>query len=357
MAANADAMVREAIKAFRAGKKAEARALLEKATDVDQYNEQAWMWLSAVVDSVEDQRTCLENVLQINPNNQNARQGLRILESKTSTSPLPGAAPAKPAPAREPDPVVDTGTWEIPPTETSSSSALYNPANQVSSSELDQWMANLPIGKTNPMVDEDYDSSPVSSPIDDMFSGDFTDDEEDDEDDPGSRLDTMFGSGSRSSMPVTAGPFSVPDDEMDDLDMEDDFMDDLDLDRDEPPAPPPASKPAPMPAARMSPGREEAAQPAQKGKKGAAAPKQAKQSKPPKQSQAAGGSFYTGKEMESSGDMDPDIYFREIPLEVKATTLPGMGQGVPLSTMMVLAVLVLLNIGAAVALVLQLQGS
>ena len=96
MTANVDAMVREAIRAYKAGQKAEAHALLLKATELDQMHEQAWMWLSAVVDTPEDQRICLENVIYINPDNENARRGLALLNKQpggstsTSTAPFAG---------------------------------------------------------------------------------------------------------------------------------------------------------------------------------------------------------------------------------------------------------------------------
>jgi hypothetical protein len=62
--------------AAKAGRKAEARRLLETVLDADQRNEQAWLWMSGVVDSDEERIVCLENVLTINPNNQAARKGL-----------------------------------------------------------------------------------------------------------------------------------------------------------------------------------------------------------------------------------------------------------------------------------------
>ncbi len=79
---NVNAMVKEAIRVLKAGNKAEARKLLERATELDSYNEQGWLWLSGVVDSDEDQRTCLNNVLFINPNNSHAKQGLGMLDAK-----------------------------------------------------------------------------------------------------------------------------------------------------------------------------------------------------------------------------------------------------------------------------------
>lgn len=83
MSANVEAMVKEGIRAFKANKKEEARALWEKATELDQYNEQAWLWLSAVVETDDDKRTCLENVLFINPNNANAKKGLEMIDAET----------------------------------------------------------------------------------------------------------------------------------------------------------------------------------------------------------------------------------------------------------------------------------
>ena len=79
MSANVEAMVREGINAVKAGNKEEGRALLRKAVELDPYNEEGWLWLSGVVESPEDQRTCLENVLSINPNNDRARQGVAYL--------------------------------------------------------------------------------------------------------------------------------------------------------------------------------------------------------------------------------------------------------------------------------------
>ncbi|TVR21901.1 MAG: hypothetical protein EA396_07120 [Anaerolineaceae bacterium] len=82
MPANVDAMVKEAIRAYRSGRTEEARTLLLKATEIDESHEQAWMWLSAVVDSVDDQIVCLENVLLLNPDNQNAKRGLDRLRAQ-----------------------------------------------------------------------------------------------------------------------------------------------------------------------------------------------------------------------------------------------------------------------------------
>jgi hypothetical protein len=71
----------QAISAAKAGRKEEARRLLEAVLDADDRNEQAWLWMSGVVDSDEERVICLENVLTINPNNELARKGLAALRA------------------------------------------------------------------------------------------------------------------------------------------------------------------------------------------------------------------------------------------------------------------------------------
>jgi hypothetical protein len=94
--------------AVKAGRKAEARHLLEMVLDADERNEQAWLWMSGVVDSDDERIVCLENVLTINPNNQAARQGLAAFGVTSEIDQLPRTAisegpstepPVAPAPA------------------------------------------------------------------------------------------------------------------------------------------------------------------------------------------------------------------------------------------------------------------
>jgi hypothetical protein len=105
MSSNIDALIREGVAALRAGLKEDAFNLLTRATELDERNEDAWLWLSAVVDSPEDQQICLENVLAINPENIRAQKGLETIQKKLEgqgrasyAAPLPqqgtGGAPA-----------------------------------------------------------------------------------------------------------------------------------------------------------------------------------------------------------------------------------------------------------------------
>jgi hypothetical protein len=79
MASNVAGLIREGISAFKAGRRQEALKLLSRATELDERNEEAWLWLSAVVDTLENQQICLENVLAVNPNNTRALQGLEAI--------------------------------------------------------------------------------------------------------------------------------------------------------------------------------------------------------------------------------------------------------------------------------------
>jgi hypothetical protein len=351
MAANADAMVREAMQAYRSGKKAEARALLEKATEIDQYNEQAWMWLSAVVDSPEDQRTCLENVLYINPNNENAKRGLQMLEAKLGSSTAPMTANA--------DDDDDEADWaSTPPTATSSASAMYNPANDISSTQLDDWVAGLQLRKQEePEIEEEEISDDSFSSL---FSDAFEDDDSEDDDAAFSRLDDMFSGGTSSPTPSkpkapsgSTGPFSGSDFGFDDFEEEEaDFLTSLDL-PEVPPAPAKSKSPV------MSPGREDppAAKPASASRKPEAKSKPPKPA--PKPAPKASSSFYTGKETALDVELDPGEYFKEIPADIRPTRLPGTGRSGGGSSRLMLVgvvVLVLLNLGAGALLVMNLAG-
>ena len=64
------------IAAARRGEKAVARQMLEDVLRQDGNNELAWIWLASVVPTKRERRICLERVLQINPNNERAREAL-----------------------------------------------------------------------------------------------------------------------------------------------------------------------------------------------------------------------------------------------------------------------------------------
>ncbi len=75
-------LLRRGIEAAREGKKSEARALFEQVVELDENNEKGWFWLASVVESDEERRICLGNVLHINPNNERAKRALDALQAK-----------------------------------------------------------------------------------------------------------------------------------------------------------------------------------------------------------------------------------------------------------------------------------
>jgi hypothetical protein len=96
--------LRQGIAAAQAGDAERASELLMRVVDVDEYNEQAWLWLSSIVGSDADREICLENVLAINPDNKLAKSGLVHIRTKKAQPP----APREPEPA-PPPPLPDPG--------------------------------------------------------------------------------------------------------------------------------------------------------------------------------------------------------------------------------------------------------
>jgi hypothetical protein len=72
----AQQLLKAGIKALKSGDRPNARKLLMQVIKLDERNEQAWLWLSGAVTTNKERRTCLQNALSINPDNQLARKGL-----------------------------------------------------------------------------------------------------------------------------------------------------------------------------------------------------------------------------------------------------------------------------------------
>jgi len=106
-----DNKLQDAITLIGAGDKPKALTILTEILKDDPRNETAWLWLSTLTTG-DKQRRCLEKVLQINPNNEQARQELIKLSKsqmpqtqalvqptptvQPATPPIMGAAPSSP---------------------------------------------------------------------------------------------------------------------------------------------------------------------------------------------------------------------------------------------------------------------
>jgi hypothetical protein len=77
-----NALLQEGIAAARAGQRERACDLLMQVIEQDEENVAAWLWLSGVVDSLEDREVCLENVLTLDPDNEHARRGLAWVQQQ-----------------------------------------------------------------------------------------------------------------------------------------------------------------------------------------------------------------------------------------------------------------------------------
>lgn len=94
-------MVRRGIQAIQNKNHQEARRILQRVVELDELNEQGWLWLSGVVDDPDKVR-CLEKVLTINPENRRAQAGLEYLRRKLSESVTSPTAPPDESAAQPP---------------------------------------------------------------------------------------------------------------------------------------------------------------------------------------------------------------------------------------------------------------
>ena len=68
--------LQKAISSIKSGDKDTARKFLIHILRANSNNEQAWLWMTKVVDTDEKRIECLEKVLDINPNNEIAKRGI-----------------------------------------------------------------------------------------------------------------------------------------------------------------------------------------------------------------------------------------------------------------------------------------
>jgi tetratricopeptide (TPR) repeat protein len=148
--------LREGIAAAKAGQRERARDLLMRIVDQDERNVAAWLWLSGVVDSLEDKEIALENVLAVEPDNAPARKGLTWVRQQMQ--------------ARAPSPIEPVSPFTVPletlPGDSLSGEAPESPVVQ---------RTHTPVSPAAELLREDFagrepplmapQPSPVSSPI------------------------------------------------------------------------------------------------------------------------------------------------------------------------------------------------
>ena len=75
-------LLERAITHINAGELDQGRALLEKILEQDPRNDRAWVWLSGCVEEPMQRRICLQQALSVNPDNQAALDGMRVLDGE-----------------------------------------------------------------------------------------------------------------------------------------------------------------------------------------------------------------------------------------------------------------------------------
>lgn len=103
----ANELIRAGLVAFADGDHQKAHDLWRQAAILRPHNEEVWVALLDVIDNPADRRVCLENILHINPHNQQAQLQLQALHQyqdiKEPEPPVP--APAEIPPKHKPLPV------------------------------------------------------------------------------------------------------------------------------------------------------------------------------------------------------------------------------------------------------------
>ena len=78
----AQRLYQRGVAAARGGQRRIAAGLLTKAVQLDPRHEQAWLWLSGVLDDPQEVEFCLRAALKLNPTNQQARKGLAWIQKR-----------------------------------------------------------------------------------------------------------------------------------------------------------------------------------------------------------------------------------------------------------------------------------
>ncbi|HEY0603128.1 MAG TPA: hypothetical protein VGD58_09465, partial [Herpetosiphonaceae bacterium] len=120
-----DSLIAEGREALHAGDKARAQELLQTAVRLDPHSEEAWLWLSGVFSAPDDMAECLQRVLEINPHNEQAQEGLRWLAAEHG---LDLSAPQTSEPAPEPVTIAEPVRLHPPPVSSYSSGLLLESA-------------------------------------------------------------------------------------------------------------------------------------------------------------------------------------------------------------------------------------
>lgn len=95
MSQSHDALLRQAFELAQTNKRAEARQLILRVVTQDEENARAWMLLARITTDLDERRTALMNVVNLEPFNTKAQEALAELEGKLAISRAIGDTPEK----------------------------------------------------------------------------------------------------------------------------------------------------------------------------------------------------------------------------------------------------------------------
>lgn len=147
-------LVAQAKQAYRSGRAGEARDLLRSALQRDPQHEDAWLWLSGMVETLEEQQYCLRKVLTLNPAHDRARQGLAAVERRLAGATGKAAETRREPrrPARDPNAPATSVEWGR-----DDRPAFYGSGKQItlpSDREYDAWVNELHLSENARPVQE-----------------------------------------------------------------------------------------------------------------------------------------------------------------------------------------------------------
>ncbi len=100
----------QGINAAKSGQKDLARQLLQQSIRIEPRNEASWLWLASVARDSRERHFCLQKILEINPDNEQAQKALRTLEAQMASA---TAVPEKPSVSDHPQSAAQATTQEM----------------------------------------------------------------------------------------------------------------------------------------------------------------------------------------------------------------------------------------------------
>lgn len=129
------------------GQKPWAYRLFARATELDDTNEEAWLWRAGLTDDIKETLSCLNQALALNPENAQAQAGLQwALAQQASAS-----GPASPAASEAAAQLVEQGQRLLQEGDKSRAHALFRRATELDQKNEAAWLGR---GHTATEVDE-----------------------------------------------------------------------------------------------------------------------------------------------------------------------------------------------------------